>query len=118
MSSRIQATRSSRRFQISATAPPGAQDARDLRRRRPGIEPVERLGGDHGVDARVGERDRLGHGVERLGGRRRLRQHVAHARHGLECDHPGAAAGEQPRELARARAELEQRPPGSGAGRR
>jgi hypothetical protein len=76
---------------------------------------VEGLRDDHGVDARVRQRNRLGDRIERLCGRRRAPEQLAHRRHGLERDHARAAAGELARELARAGAELEQRAPRCGA---
>jgi hypothetical protein len=86
-----------------------AQDTGDLGSGGFGVEPVERLRRDHGVDARIGERHRLGDGIEDLGVRDVLRQHIAHAGDRLEGEQARTAAGELARELARARAELQQR---------
>ena len=94
----------------------GCEHARDLGRRRDRVEPVERLRGDHGIDARAGQRDVLGDGVERLGRRGGLRQQLAHPRDGLERDHARAAARECARQLAGAGTQLEQRPARRGAG--
>ena len=52
------------------------------------VEPVVRLGGGDGVEAAVGQRDRLGRAGERLRPRRPLPQLREHLRIGLDRDHP------------------------------
>ena len=70
-------------------------------------EPVERLADRDAVDARVGQRDRLGRTEQRLGlghGSAQLRQHLLAGLHG---DHPCACGHERARQLAGAGAEVE-----------
>ena len=95
-----------------------AQDARDLGCGGLGIEPVERLRGDDGVDAgarRAGRPRRPRRAAPRPGPFRAST--LAHAGDRLERDHARAAGDELARELARAGAELEQCAPRRGARR-
>ena len=68
---------------------------------------MERLrDGDH-VDARLGKREILGRAVERLAPGQNLLELRAHLRQRLDGDDAGARRNEQPRQLARAGAEVD-----------
>ncbi len=84
----------------------GPQHARDLRLGRGG-EPVPRLGDQHGVDARVRQRDGLRRSGERLGLGDGLRETAPHRVRRLHGDDVEAARDEPLRELPGAGGEVE-----------
>ena len=84
-----------------------AQNAVDLGQRAVGIEPVEGLRADDGVDRRVRERDVLGGPLQRLDLRRDPLQVLAHLVERLDRDHCCTARYEVARELPRAGGEIE-----------
>ncbi len=83
------------------------QHAGDLGEPRAGVEPMEGLGGEHGIDRGVGERDLLSARGKHLGFGAQLHEQAAHSGSGLHSDHTVERGYEQTGELARARAELE-----------
>jgi hypothetical protein len=70
-------------------------------------KPVERLGADHRVDAAVGQRNRLGATRQRPHVRQLRRQLRAHGIDRFHGNHRGAGLRQQARELAGARAEVD-----------
>ena len=81
----------------------GPEHAVQLRQRPLAVEPVERLAGERRVDARVGERDRLGRPLVRLGRRHRLPQLLEHRGSRLDRDDVEAERDEAARQLPRSR---------------
>ena len=95
------------RFHSDGETAARPQDARDLGDRAREVEPVERLGDEHRVDGRVGERDRLGGAGEHADLRELLLELAAHAVERLDRDDIVGVLGQDARELAGSRGEVE-----------